>query len=527
MKIGFVVLQNVVKDIVASTRIRVYWPAQYDPDFIVTEEFSLLRQCDVVVFQTRIDNPDVERAKKLKALGSKIIFDFTDPHWLKEYDPQAIHPVFNKIVDVADMITLSTEELQRTFTEAFPEAKTAVILDKIDLSIYNKTKVHRNSEEHIITWHGSYGNISSLELARSDLERLGLEHKIKLICVYDRTTEFKVHSFNNIELEIREWSNQEVIDSLLQADVSINPKYINHWKSYKSDNKTVTAWALGIPCVEDDFYKYIKVLLSNPNLRNQEGLVRRKIVERNYNVRETARQWKGLAQVLTNFTSKQNKITVYTAICGGFDGLREDQNVYGTADYIAFMDTYAKSNVWYIKNMYRTALEPCRQAKIYKILPWHYLNCEYSIWMDATIALRVDPQVLIDKFLISHDIAIFKHIRHQDIYVEYQADLVAHTTEPLEIKEKMINECKKQQIPNDTGIWECGLIVRRHTEQVKRLCETWWATISAYTTSDLIPFVYSLRYHDIEINPITPGTIYDNPYVEYVLHPETKNRILK
>jgi len=53
------------------------------------------------------------------------------------------------------------------------------------------------------------------------------------------------------------------------------------------------------------------------------------------------------------------------------------------------------------------------------------------------------------------------------------------------------------------------VILRRHTEQVKRLCEEWWSEISAYTVSDQVSFVYCAKKQGIKINTI-PGNVWNN-----------------
>lgn len=522
MKIGFVPYQEMVRDEVASTRIRVTWPAKYDKDIIISSDYDTLIKCDVVVFQTRIEIRDIALAERLNANNVAVIFDFTDPHWLKDYDMQAIHPVFKDVTRLAKLVTLSTEELERTFKEAFPGVETAVVPDRIDLSVYDKFKEHEEHSDLKILWHGSYGNIPAIDLARDDLERLGEEFDLTLVCVYDRVKEFKVRPFKNIKLESREWSTQEVIDSLLKSDVSINPKYNNHWKSYKSNNKTVTAWALGIPCVESSFYDGLRPFLSSVALRMREGAVRRLEVIDNHDVAETPRQWKSITAKFDKGKKEKKHIAVYTSICGGRDGLREDIVKYDSADYFAFTDGPRNSDVWEYKDYVPTFLDACRQAKIFKVLPWQFLDYEYSIWIDGTIALTSDPKVLIDKYLNVCDIAIFKHRERDDIFEEYPVDISAHK-EDMRLKNRIISKYN-DVVPKHSGMWEPGIILRRHTEPVKRLCETWWAEISAFTTSDLLPLVYAWRTHDVKIMPI-PGTVYNNDFSNYVIHgPEQKAR---
>lgn len=518
--IGFCTYQATFQGNAASTRIRVTWPAKYMDKVYIGEDEKELFKCKAVVFQTRWDNEDVKLAKRLKAKGIKILCDFTDPYWLKEYGG-CIPKDFQDMVDISDCVMFPTSGIEKSFIDTFGDKQTVVVADRIDLDIYDRVKRHTDKTEYRILWHGSYGNICSMELARNDLEKLGKEFKITLSCVYDHAYEHEINEFDNIGLECFEWTEQKVIDEMLLCDVSINPRYDN-WKSYKSNNKTVAAWACGVPCVERDFYKEIKRYLSSAKVRNIEGAKFREVTEKQYDVKDTAKQLTQVISSLVKTGSPKHKkdITVYTAICAGFDGLREDQLI-GDADYVAFTDIKVSSYVWDVRQIYKKFMDPNLEAKIFKVLPWQYLDTEYSVWLDGTQAIKCDPKVLVDKFLDGFDIAIFPHAERNDIYEEYIVDLEYRQREPAYFREAQRAKYIREGVPKKSGLWECGIIIRRHTEKVKRLCETWWAEITAYTSSDQCSFIYSARKHNIKVNPITPGSQYVNPYTHYVPHIKT------
>ena len=519
IKAGFVTYQNAFKGEVASTRIRVTWPLKY-MDAIVTEDESKLNECNIVIFQTRYSKSDVELARRLKAKGKKIISDFTDPHWLKEY--QAMDNNFVEMVGLSDLVTLPTDSLAETFKQYFNKP-VRILKDRIDLDLYNEVKEHKDKKSLRILWYGSRGNLASIELARDDLEKLGSEIDVTLVCLYDYCDKFKIKPFENVKLEVLEWTNQKVIDELLKSDIAINPRF-NNWKSYKSNNKTITAWALGIPCVERDFYNQIKQFLDYKK-RNEEGKRVRQIVEKEYDVRETAREWEEIfssvlnKSIVTETTeaSKTRKIkstkniVVYTAICGDRDTLREDQFYSENADYIAFLDKHVNSKIWQVKDIYHQFVDPAREAKIFKVLPYQYLGYEYFIWIDGSIAIKCDPKELIDKYLNGYDMALFKHAARDDIYDEYIADFLHRTKEPKYLRELQRDKYLKEGFPKHSGLFECGVILRRNTEAVKRCMETWWAEICAFTHSDQCSFIYSVKKHNFRVN-ILPGNIWNNQF---------------
>jgi len=537
-KIGFVTYQATFNGNAASTRIRVTWPAKYMDNVYIGEDESILSKCKGAIFQTRFDIKDVDLAKRLKTKGIKILCDFTDPHWSHDYGGH-ISEGLKGIIEQADCVIFPTKTIEKSFNEVFEGKQTVVIPDRIDLTIYDKVKRHTDKDKYRIVWHGSFGNIGSIDLARSDLEKLGKDLgkdiDITLVCIYDHHKDHKIKEFNNIKLEACEWTNQKVIDELLNCEVSINPRYDN-WKSYKSDNKTSSSWACGVPCIERDFYREIKRYLigedaidktndnkvvgwiSGADIRNAEGEQLRKAVERQYDVKISAKEIDEVVSSLLKGRAKTKKdITVYTSISGGFDGLREDQ-VIGDANYVAFVDTGVVSYVWDVRKIYKKFIDPNLEAKIFKVLPWQFIDSEYSIWMDGCEAIKWDAKVLIDRFLNGYDIAIFKHHARDDIYDEFIADMTYRQREPAYFRENQRQKYIDEGIPKKTGLFECGVIIRRHSEAIKRMCETWWAEITSYSSSDQCSFIYSMLKHGIKVNAITPGTQYDNPYFSRITH---------
>jgi glycosyltransferase involved in cell wall biosynthesis len=541
VKIGFVTLQHIETDRVASTRLRVEWPLAYMPGSFESEEYEDLKKCDAVVFQSRHNYPDLEMAVKLKNNGVKLIWDFTDPSWLKEYDSSAIHPILYKVAELADVVTFPTEELARTYKEAFQGTNTAIIKDRLELSHYAKIKTHKEHKNYKICWHGSYGNFCSLDLARNDLEKLGKEFDITLICVYDTGNRhnIQVKPFKNIKLDIRTWTNQITTDAILESDITINPKFDGHWKSYKSNNKTITSWICGVPCIERNFYDEIKKYLLSADLRNKEAKIKRAIVEKEYDVKLTAKEWIFLVNKLitksepeiisenkTELIKTRRNIAVYTSICGGYDDLKENQYKTGKADYIAFIDRSIISDVWNIKKVFTQFIDPSRQAKIYKILPYLYMpDYEYSIWMDGSVILKTEPAELIEKYLNDNDIALFQHHKRDDIYEEYQADEgyrfgskpYHRQNEPGYLYKMQIERYKNEGFPQHSGLFECTIILRKHTEQIKRLCEMWWSEISSYTVCDQHSFIYCIKKLGIKVNTI-PGNIFSGEMFTRVEH---------
>jgi hypothetical protein len=518
----------------ASTRIRVRWAVKHNSNFIMAEDFKDLVQCNGTVFQTRFAPPDIALAKRLKQANRFIIFDLTDPQWDLDHYVDSIDGNFAQMVDLADLVTVPTQVLKDYFLKQFPSKEVSIIKDRIDLDVYDKIKLHRPRNTYQILWTGSYCNLCSMELARNDLERLGKEFSIKLLCIYDQINNYRIKPFDNIKVETMEWTHDLVINELLKSDLSINPKFDNHWKSYKSDNKTMMAWSLGVPCVERNFYKEIKKYLNDHDLRNREANVKRAIIEKEYDSKLTMQEWEECAIKLSKKLKQEEKmkeaqakatknIVLYTSIIGGYDKLKENQFKDDKVDYIAFTDQQpTNKSVWQIKQPYMQFIDTSRQAKIYKVLPWLYMpDYEYSIWMDGCVELKVSPSELIKKYLIEPnvDIAMFNHHCRDDIYEEYKADekFLHRKEEPEYLFKMQVDKYKQEGFPEHSGLYECTFILRRHSDIIKQAMLEWWGEISGYTVCDQVSFKYVMNKHNIKVN-ILPGNILNNQFFTRVNH---------
>lgn len=213
---------------------------------------------------------------------------------------------------------------------------------------------------------------------------------------------------------------------------------------------------------------------------------------------------------------KNKNIVVYTSICGGKDTLREDQ--YEGNNYVAFLDNPVYSRVWDVREIFKKCILPVREAKIFRILPWQFLDYEYSIWMDGQMAICCNASDLVDKFLDGYDIALFRHPRRDCIYEEYIADRAWHTYEPPFLSEKEEQKYKSENFPEHDGLYETTIIIRKHSEKIKQFCKTWWAEISAFSSFDQCNFMYAARKHNLKINDMIPGTVWNNPYFNHKRH---------
>ena len=177
-------------------------------------------------------------------------------------------------------------------------------------------------------------------------------------------------------------------------------------------------------------------------------------------------------------------------------------------EFVAFLDDCnpLEFGIWKARKAYDGFMDPCRNAKIHKILSTTYFpESDFTIWMDGnTFAIR-NPEELIQKFLIDteSDIAVFEHPKRKTIYEELDR-CVGQKKDNRDILHEQYNRYKRHygdycghRLP-----W-CKIILRRNNFFVHQFETLWWAEICRFSRRDQpsFPIAHELiGYNSIRVN---------------------------
>jgi hypothetical protein len=219
------------------------------------------------------------------------------------------------------------------------------------------------------------------------------------------------------------------------------------------------------------------------------------------------------------------KTIVYTAISKGYDLLREPKVEAGPETaLVAFTDDPEGSRGWQLRSLHAGFEDPCRNAKIHKILPHLYFpDAAYSLWVDGSLGfrIRIPIEEWIATYLANHDLAVFKHPVRNCIYAEADECIQIGADDPETIAQQM-RKYRYEGYPRLAGLTESSVLLRRHTPRMKLLNEVWWDEISRHSRRDQLSFNYvawklSFTYATL------PGAVDQNAFFERKAHltPET------
>lgn len=253
MKTGFLTFSDFHgRPDVGSTKIRANWLIEnwqsYGKDVGTAERFKIGQKYDVVVFQKAYY---IDYAKSFR--GIKIL-DVCDPDFLNWS-----YPVM-EMVGLVDAVTCSTLELAKLFAQV-TDKPVAVIPDRVDPKFVKRIKEKHEGEGKYAVWFGYSDNHPVLDDIIPVLHKAGFS----LIVVSNRP--YVSHSkFQGFEIINYPWTDATAYQDICRGDVVVNPKRLHGKWLYKSDNKTIISYQLGMPVAHT---KEELIALKSADLRNK------------------------------------------------------------------------------------------------------------------------------------------------------------------------------------------------------------------------------------------------------------------
>lgn len=204
----------------------------------------------------------------------------------------------------------------------------------------------------------------------------------------------------------------------------------------------------------------------------------------------------------------KNTIAIVTAISGLKIPLVDPSVKFQKADYYAFVDKYQDVNVWRQNKVQNFSTHPIytdrMNAKIYKILPELYFpDYEWIIWIDSTHEVIESPEKIIDEYMTGGDIGVFIHNTRNCVYDESRVVIDWGKNIPDEVN-KQVEFYRECNYPQNNGLFELSVIIRRNKKNIRKLNLMWWEQICKFSSRDQISFPFVLWKSGVVPN-ILPG----------------------
>jgi hypothetical protein len=261
-----------VQKLVGSTFLRVDCLCKNDSNF---EKWVHGKKYDNLIFQKAY------WIEMMELFDGPKILDICDPDWIKEQ-----LDIVN-ICKYVHAITCSSESLTELVKNYFPNKLVVNIPDRLDFSVYPLPREKHALKAKNIVWFGFIHNAhETLEQMLPVIKEYGLNLKI----IADRPYS-KEDGILALKPEYAFYDPRFVYEQIKEADIVLNPKSDKAFYKYKSNNKSLISWKLGLPVAHtnDELIRFI-----NPDERNKEIAEKQQVIYREYQIQTSLEQYKNI-----------------------------------------------------------------------------------------------------------------------------------------------------------------------------------------------------------------------------------------
>ena len=256
-----------------SIRLRAEWVCRHWDGAEVYDGSQRFAGYDLYVFQkaylvARTQQWILDVARWRDAGQCRLAFDLCDPDFLDSEHERRM----SYMLPHFDFAVATTEPIAEYLARWLPAY---VIPDRVDVEeIAGIAPQHRptDTQEPRLVWAGYDRNVAALDLLRPIIEELGLEVKVLAVAQPIPFRDFWQH--------------------LLAYDILLNPLPDDGQFRYKSDNKTLIAWTLGLPVARTA--QELRELCDS-EWRRVESLTRWVEVRTEWNIERSVVQWQEIA----------------------------------------------------------------------------------------------------------------------------------------------------------------------------------------------------------------------------------------
>jgi hypothetical protein len=194
---------------------------------------------------------------------------------------------------------------------------------------------------------------------------------------------------------------------------------------------------------------------------------------------------------------KKIKKVVYSVIIGKYDKILTFKKQEGY-NYFLFADQNYKNTNWTIisisKLIEKTNISKIKMTRYYKLFPHLFFkDYDLSIYIDASFIVKGNlNEFLIKTLNPSFDIYFLQHYCRNKILQEFPA-VLRDKRDKIEIVNLVKKRYKKENFPDNLGLTENCIIIRRHNnKKVIKLMKIWWNEIKNYSYRDQLSLNYAI-----------------------------------
>lgn len=265
----------------ASARMRAQWTARYmdaevwDIQDVARNDVSIY---DAFIF---IKAGHIGLFRQLLQAGRQVWWDVCDPAWW--FNPLEAR----EFADTVTGVVASCQPLTDDFNQWYGKEKAVCIPDRLEMSHFPIKRIHTHADPVRFIWYGAMQNRVALFSALANMDRLADNgHRIELTIFDDRPDQDWAFTAAYPNYYTK-WDVDRENVVISSHDIALLPPYPGPWGKVKSNNKTLTAWACGLPVTDaQDYEELVKLVVSaDYRIENVPYAIE------NVEVKQSAQEW--------------------------------------------------------------------------------------------------------------------------------------------------------------------------------------------------------------------------------------------
>jgi hypothetical protein len=196
--------------------------------------------------------------KQLKLQGARIVLDYTDHHLGNN---SVMTPFYRAAIELADVVCVPTNTLRATLVKQYsPRGKIEVIPDLLEYDLV-KPKEAPVGKRPVAMWFGHPSNAEFLAKFIESHHDVLAGHQLNIVSTPHTVAALKQYPFSKppaVSLAFYQWSIDAVAKVAEVSDYCIIPSDTDSSKRYASNNRLITALALGLPTLATPLPSYIE-----------------------------------------------------------------------------------------------------------------------------------------------------------------------------------------------------------------------------------------------------------------------------
>ena len=208
--------------------------------------------------------------------------------------------------------------------------------------------------------------------------------------------------------------------------------------------------------------------------------------------------------------TKKKKILVFTCITDNYDSPTLNSKLQDGIDYYCFTDSIVSVHEgWKMRSL--AGLDHLNKKDQNRFIKMHPRAClpshDYSIYVDGYIEITGDLKHLINELALKEKLLfLYEHPFRNCIYEEAETCIYESLDWIWRITKQMRIYSKKQY-PQNNGLFENNIIIRKNTDKLDPLMDRWWKEYCNQSKRDQLSLNYCTWELGEKISSLGPSDI--------------------